>query len=117
MTTLVAAWVIPGAGHFLQGESRKGAVFFVVLSGMFLTGALLSGRLFPFQVSDLLITLATLSQWALVLPHVVATLAGVGPGEITASAFEYGNTFFIVAGLLNMLVMLDARDLALGRKA
>jgi hypothetical protein len=30
--------------------------------------------------------------------------------------YEYGNAFVIVAGLLNMLVVLDAYDVAQGRK-
>ena len=30
--------------------------------------------------------------------------------------YEYGNAFLIVAGLLNMLVVIDAYDVALGRK-
>ena len=30
--------------------------------------------------------------------------------------YEYGNTFLIVAGLLNLLVVIDAYDVALGRK-
>jgi len=33
-----------------------------------------------------------------------------------AITYEYGNTFVIVAGLLNMLVVLDAFDIAKGRK-
>jgi uncharacterized protein DUF6677 len=33
-----------------------------------------------------------------------------------AITYEYGNTFVIVAGLLNMLVALDAFDIAKGRK-
>jgi hypothetical protein len=30
--------------------------------------------------------------------------------------WEYGNCFLIVAGLLNALVVLDAFDIAMGRK-
>jgi len=30
--------------------------------------------------------------------------------------FEYGNAFLIVAGLLNLLVVIDACDIAMGRK-
>ena len=41
---------------------------------------------------------------------------GAGGGEVTAATFEYGNTFLIVAGLLNFLVVLDAFDIAMGRK-
>jgi hypothetical protein len=33
------------------------------------------------------------------------------------ATFEYGNTFLLVAGLLNYLAMLDAFDLAAGRKS
>ena len=41
---------------------------------------------------------------------------GLGKGVVTAASYDYGNTFLIVAGLLNMLVVLDAYDIALGRK-
>jgi hypothetical protein len=35
---------------------------------------------------------------------------------VVAVTYEYGNAFLVVAGLLNMLVILDAYDIALGRK-
>jgi hypothetical protein len=34
-----------------------------------------------------------------------------------AQGFDYGVTFTATAGLLNVLVVLDAMDVALGRKA
>jgi hypothetical protein len=37
-------------------------------------------------------------------------------GVVTAATYEYGNTFLIVSGLLNMLVTIDAYDVRLGRK-
>jgi hypothetical protein len=36
--------------------------------------------------------------------------------EPSAPTYEYGNAFLIVAGLLNLLVVTDAWDIALGRK-
>ena len=45
-----------------------------------------------------------------------ARTLSLGAGEVTATTFEYGNTFLIVAGLLNFLVILDAYDIAMGRK-
>jgi len=33
-----------------------------------------------------------------------------------AVTYEYGYTFLIVAGLLNMLIVLDVFDIAVGRK-
>ena len=39
-----------------------------------------------------------------------------GGGNVRAVSYEYGNAFLIVAGLLNLLVVIDAYDIALGRK-
>jgi hypothetical protein len=41
---------------------------------------------------------------------------GYGAGVVRAVTYEYGNAFLIVAGLLNLLVMIDAYDVAMGRK-
>ena len=50
------------------------------------------------------------------MPNLIARALGLGAGDVTAITWEYGNTFTIVAGLLNMLVVLDAVDVAEGRK-
>ena len=41
---------------------------------------------------------------------------GYGGGDVRAVTYEYGNAFLVVAGLLNMLVVIDAYDVAMGRK-
>jgi hypothetical protein len=119
MNPLVAgliAWLIPGAGHLMAGARRKGLVFLCVLGAMFVFGVAFKGELFAFDTSDPLVFLAALSQWALGLPRIVAAVLGLGHGEVTAATYEYGNTFLIVGGLLNMLVVLDAKDAARGVK-
>ena len=113
----MVGWLIPGASHALQGEVRKAATFFVVLVAMVAIGVEAGGRLFPFQVSDPLVLLAAAAEWSLLLPRLVAGLAGYGPGEVVAVTYEYGNTFLITAGLLNTVIVLDAIDLATGRKS
>ena len=50
------------------------------------------------------------------VPALVAGWFGAGQGVVTAASYEYGNAFLIVSGLLNLLVALDAYDVALGRK-
>jgi hypothetical protein len=112
----IVAWIIPGAGHLWQGRIQKGLVFLLVLPLMFVIGLLLDGRLFPFEFSQPLVVLAALASLGNGLPYVVAKAMGLGHGVVTAASYEYGNTFLIVAGLLNMLVVLDAYDVALGRK-
>jgi hypothetical protein len=38
------------------------------------------------------------------------------PAQAARATYEYGNTFLLIAGLLNYLTMLDAFDIAAGRK-
>jgi hypothetical protein len=116
LNTAIVAWLVPGAGHFLGGQTRKAAIFFVVLSGMFVLGLMFSGELFAFELSDPLVFLAALAQWALGGPRLLAAIAGGGHGVVTTVTYEYGNTFFIVAGLLNSLIVLDAIDVVRGVK-
>jgi hypothetical protein len=107
---------MPGGGHLWLGRRQKGLVFLVVIPAMFLCGLWLEGRLFPFEASQPLVLLAAFAGLGNGLPYLVASLAGLGEGRVVAETFEYGNTFMIVSGLLNMLVCLDAYDVALGRK-
>ena len=112
----LAAWLLPGAGHLWLGRVQKGLTFLIALPSMFATGLWLEGRLFPFELGQPLVALAALADVGIGVPYVVAEFLGVGAGRVVAQSFEYGNAFLIVAGLLNMLVVLDAFDVAEGRK-
>jgi hypothetical protein len=112
----VSAWLVPGLGHLMLGRTRRALTFFVIVTGMFVLGLTLRGELFPLETSEPLTFLAGLAEIGAGLPFFAAKLLGLGAGEVTAVTYEYGYTFCIVAGLLNMLIMLDAYDIALGRK-
>jgi hypothetical protein len=112
----LAAWLVPGSGHLWLGRRRKGLVFLVVLTAMFAFGLALKGRLFPFDSSEPLVFLAAVADLAMGLPYFLASAIGFDQGQVAAVTFEYANAFLIVAGLLNMLVVLDAFDTAVGRK-
>jgi hypothetical protein len=112
----VLAWAVPGAAHIWLGRRQKGLVFLAVLSLMFAIGLLLEGRIFPFEFGEPLVALAAFADLGMGVPWMLARMMGGGAGIVTAPTFEYGNTFLIVAGLLNFLVVLDAFDIAMGRK-
>jgi hypothetical protein len=112
----VAAFLVPGAGHLWQGRTQKGIVFLIMIPLMFAMGLWLNGRLFPFELAQPLVGLAAFASVGNGIPYFVASMLGLGKGVVTAATYEYGNTFVIVAGLLNMLVTLDAYDISLGRK-
>jgi hypothetical protein len=112
----LAAWAVPGAGHFWLGRRQKALIFFAALLVMFGLGLWLQGRIFPFELSEPLVALAAVANLGLGIPWAVARLVGAGSGTVTAASYEYANTFLIVAGLLNFLVILDTFDIAMGRK-
>jgi len=112
----IGAWLVPGAGHLWLGRRQKGIVFLLALPLMFLTGLWLDGRIFPFELSEPLVALAAASNVGIGVPWFVARMLDAGGGLVTAASYEYGNCFMIVAGLLNSLVILDAFDVAMGRK-
>ena len=112
----LASWAIPGAGHLWLGRRNKGMVFLIALPVMFAIGLAIHGRLFPFDFSEPLVALAAIADLGIGLTYMVASALGFGAGDVRAVTYEYGNAFLIVAGLLNLLVVIDAYDVALGRK-
>ena len=116
MLLCLASWAVPGVGHLWLGRRSKGLIFLIALPLMFSIGLGLLGRLFPFDLSEPLVALAALADLGIGLPYFIAWTLGYGTGDVRAIAYEYGNAFLIVAGLLNLLVVIDAYDVALGRK-
>ena len=112
----LASWAVPGAGHLWLGRRAKGLILLVALPLMFAIGLALHGRIFPFDTRDPLVALAALADLGIGIPYFIAGTLGYGTGEVTAVTYEYGNTYLVVAGLLNLLVVVDVWDVALGRK-
>lgn len=95
---------------------------------MFITGLIFGGHLFPIWETQA--GTNSSGNWSTLL-QVPPMIANLGTGLLYLSCwvtgtgfiehasyetYEYGNTFLLVAGLLNYLGMLDAFDIAVGRK-
>jgi hypothetical protein len=113
---VLASWAVPGAGHLWLGRRSKGLIFLVAIPLMFAIGLASKGRIFPFDMSEPLVGLAAIADFGIGLVYFASGALGYGIGDVRAVTYEYGNTFLIVAGLLNLLVVIDAYDVALGRK-
>lgn len=112
---MVLAWVFPGAGHFYLGRRGRAITFAVIVLLMFLIGLALEGKVYVAERGKPLTTLATLASMGLGLPYFVARL--LGPfGNIMSLTYEYGSAFTLTAGLMNLLLVLDAFDIAEERK-
>ena len=110
-----AGLLVPGLGHLWLGRI-KGLIFLIVLPVMFALGLFLEGRIFPIELSQPLVALAAIANMGVGIPYIIARAMGYGAGNVIAVTYEYANTFLIVAGLLNTLVVIDAFDISMGRK-
>jgi hypothetical protein len=111
------AWLVPGGGHLYLGRRGKGLVFLGALSALFVLGVAMDSRLqLHLGFDDPLALIVSVAQMALGVPYFLARLLGYSEGMVKAVTYEYGTTFTAVAGLLNILVVLDAFDTAQGRK-
>jgi hypothetical protein len=122
---LIAAWMVPGAGHLALGRKGRAALFFFLLTGTFALGLILEGRLFWPTVADppsklhydLITVLWSFAQIGAGLCYGVSYFLGLGlTARPEAPTYEYANTLMILAGLLNYLVAIDAYDIAAGRR-
>jgi hypothetical protein len=113
---MLIAWLVPGCGHLLLGRRLRAAVFFAVIAVAFVVGLLLDGELMLPHAGDPLSYLATIASIGNGVLFVVARLLGLGQGVVTAPGYEFGNTFLLTAGMMNLLLVLDTHDIAVGKK-
>ena len=114
-----AGLLMPGAGHALARSRGRAAIYFICTLGLFSFGVLYGARLqFHIGFDDPLAVVRSTAQLVVGAPYFLARFLGLGQDAmlITRDTFEYGSTFTEVAGLLNVLVALDAFDIASGRK-
>jgi hypothetical protein len=121
-----AGWLVPGLGHLLQGKWARALLLGGAVWACFIAGFLMGGYLFRFDgseqgLSSLLQIPPMLGNLGAGLLYIVCWFTGFGFSHEAQQAalptFEYGWTFLLVAGLLNYLAVLDAFDIAAGRKA
>ena len=116
----VAALIFPGLGHVVLGKFGRALLLALTIAALFCFGFWMEGHLFWPERNEWLTWFFSFLDMGLGLPYFVCL--GLDKGFAVTSeqaakiTFEYGNTFLCVAGALNLLAMLDAYDIAIGRK-
>ena len=118
---VLAAWIIPGAGHFMLKKTGRGALLFGSVLLMFLFGLGMSGMMFtPEKGPDYLTSLINYGGFACDLAsggmYILAAMFGYAQPDMPGAVHDYGTKFLVTAGLLNILAMADAYEIAAGRK-
>ena len=114
---VLLAWLFPGLGHAYLGRRRTALLYALIVTATFLLGLSFEGRLYTIERSQPLSILATFAVSGAGLLNLGARLLSGNPGgTILAPTYEYGCAYLLTAGLMNLLLMLDAWDIASGRK-
>jgi hypothetical protein len=116
--SVALAWVFPGLGHAYLGKRKAALVYAVVVTAMFVLGLSFEGRLYTIESGQPLSILATFAVYGTGLLNLAARMLSDNPGGAVLSVtYEYGCAYLLTAGLMNLLLMLDAFDISVGRKA
>jgi hypothetical protein len=112
----VAAWVVPGLGHFLLGRKWRALILFAVIVTMFLLGIAMQGEFFTTSSGSYLQTLGYYGELCVGLAMPAARFFGYAGGNPLFVSADFGTAYLVAAGMLNTLSILDTYDIAMGRK-
>lgn len=131
-------WLIPGMGHLYLGKKCSSIVFFLIIHTTFLLGFMHDGRFFlvdeRHRAMSYLQTITNIAVGPLdfvgraytygypayFLPRrhgePYISLLSIMRERIRSPVSGYGTAYLLTAGLMNMLLMLDAFDISMRRK-
>jgi len=117
---VLAAWIIPGGGHFFLKKTGRGALILASVGLMFIFGMFMRGILYTPEKGDVLTTLINyggfISDLAAGVFYFAAAMFGYAPPDLPGDVHDYGTKFLVTAGLLNILAMVDVHEIATGQK-
>jgi hypothetical protein len=113
-------WLIPGGGHFLLGRRGRGALLSACVVLMFVLGLLMRGTMFQPQTGDVLTTIiyvgGFIGDLCAGILYLLTVWLGYNQPDVAGHVYDYGTKFLVGAGLLNVLAMVDAYEIATGKK-
>ena len=112
----VAAWLIPGCGHYILSKKGRALILGGTIITMFLFGLLMKGEFYALRGGEYLRSLGFLGEMCVGAGMPVAKFFGYPGGDPFFVSSDFGTAFLVCAGMLNVLTILDAYDIAMGRK-
>ena len=121
MMAVLLAWLVPGSGHFFLNRRGRGLIIACTVLVTFAVGVLMRGPMFqPSGTGDVLSRLIQIAGFigdiAAGLLYFVFVWAGYWPPDEATHTSDYGSKFLVAAGLLNILAMVDAYEIAIRQK-
>ena len=117
---VLLAWIGPGGGHLLLKRPGRGGLIAASVAAMFLLGLMMRGYLFSPMTGDLLTTVIYVGGFSgnamSGIFYFLTVWLGYNQPDVAGHVHDYGTKFLVAAGLLNVLAMVDAFEIATGKK-
>ncbi len=132
---IISAWLVPGLGHFFLKKYGRALIIFIIINFLFFFGIFgLKGKLYSQEPGNPISIFAALGQKGVGIPYFILRILSLynsneyNPNYFVNKSYnfmegipsdpyyEYGMTYAVSAGLLNLLLLFDVYDIALGRK-
>jgi hypothetical protein len=121
LPAVALGWLIPGGGHLLLKRRVRGGLILGAVALTFLFGIMLRGIMFEPKTGDLLTTIiycgGFLGDLSSGIFYLLASWLGYAQPDLAGHMHDYGTKFLVTAGLLNILAMVDAYEIAAGKKS
>jgi hypothetical protein len=120
LPVVALAWLVPGGGHFLLKRNSRGIILAISVIVIFLLGLMMRGALFQPQGGDLLTMViyygGFIGDLLAGILYFLTVWLGYSQPDMPGHVHDYGTKFLVAAGLLNLLAIVDAYEIATGRK-
>ncbi len=120
LPAVAVGWLIPGGGHFLLKRQGRGLLLLAAIASMFVCGIMMGGAMFQPQSGDLLTILINTGGFIgdvfSGILYLMTVWLGYNQADVAGHVHDYGTKFLVTAGLLNLLAIVDAFEIAAGRK-
>ncbi len=113
----VAAWLVPGLGHLLLRRWGRAVVYFLAVGTLAVAGLALRGNIFVSTGGDAFGLLGFLADLGAGAFYFMAKFVHNGGPDVSRAAGDYGTRLFATAGVLNLLCVLEAHEIAQRRKS
>jgi Family of unknown function (DUF6677) len=134
---IIIGWLIPGLGHAMLKKWGRAALIFVIINFLFFYGIFgLDGKIYSTEPGNPISIFATFGQYGVGSPYFIIKIISkyknenadqmyyyqteppqlFAAGDPASPYYEYGITFAVSAGLLNLLILFDIYDIITGKK-
>ena len=112
----IVAWFVPGLGHLLMRRWPRALIFFFAVGGLAVSGYWMRGNVFAPHSPDLFGRLGFVADACSGVFYLLSRVFEASGPNVARAIGDYGTRFIAAAGVVNLLAVCDAYEIAAGRR-